>query len=416
MNKQILSMLATGAVLLGTLAPAVLADTSFTVSGNGADSTSNVTSTSTNANSVVQDNTARVTNNVSSSSTTGGNNADENTGGNVTVDTGNAVNATDVSTRANSNFADLGNCTSCNTGGTSVALSGNGFNSANSATVNANNNSSLFQTNDANVNNNVRSNAQTGDNNANRNTGGDVLVLTGHAANDTSVQTAVNANMANMGGGLSGSGLGSDIRILGNGADSNNSIALTGGNSTTVVQDNNARVNNRVKSNANSGNNNADENTGGNVTVDTGNALNTTDVRTMANFNSADLGSCGCTTGGDIFGKISGNGFNSRNRLAVTNADTMSVFQGGQEGNLADITNNVNANGRTGGNSAGRNTAALGTFAIDPVTVVTGHSKSDTAVSNMANMNVLGSPMQLPGGLNVGFTFDLNGLMNMLHF
>ncbi len=413
MKKEFLSILATGTVLLGTLTPAVLADSTFSVTGNGAGSQNDVNSRSNNSSTLVQSNTANVTNRVSSNSNTGGNNADENTGGNVTVDTGNAHSITNVSTRANANVADMTNC-GCTGGTGSVTVSGNGADSRNNTSLNNTNTSSLFQTNNADVTNDVYSNAQTGNNNANRNTGGDVLVLTGHAANDTTLRTAANANVATMGNGSTGnegSGTG-DLKISGNGFASDNNINLTNNNAAILVQDNNAHITNRVNSDAKTGRNNADENTGGNVTVDTGNALNTTRVDTMANFNSADMGNCGCTLG-DFSGKISGNGARSNSHLNLFRNDTMSVFQGGQEnGNSADIVNDVSNKEQSGNNNAQRNTGAVSS---DPVDVVTGHTGTDTLVRNQTGVNMFGPSVHLPGGTDLNFTFDLNGLLGSLH-
>lgn len=416
MQKQFLSFLATGAILLSTITPSVLADSTLSVSGNGAGSTSNVSSTSNNSSTLVQDNNATVTNNVSSNSNTGGNNADENTGGNVTVDTGNATALTDIATRANANVADLSTC-GCTTlgNGQSITVSGNGAQSNTNATVNNTNTSSLFQNNNASVANDVSSNAQTGNNNANRNTGGDVLVLTGHAANDTMLRTAVNANMANMGSSTTGVGSGTgSLWVVGNGFGSNNDVNVTDNNAATLVQGNTANIQNRVNSNAQTGRNNADENTGGNVTVDTGNALNTTRVDTMANFNSADLANCGCTTTSGFLGKVFGNGAESRNTLNTFRNDTMSVFQGGENGNTATVVNDVNNKGQTGYNNAQRNTGAVFGM-IDPVDVISGHSGTNTTVSTQTGVNMFGPTVSLPGGTDVNFTFDLNGLLGMLN-
>lgn len=413
MKKELLSMLATGTVLLSTLTPAVLADSTFVVSGNGAGSQNDVSSSTNNASTLVQDNTANIRNAVSSNSNTGGNNADENTGGNVTVDTGNARSITDVQTRANANIADLSNCGCTVSGSTGVNVSGNGAQSNNAVSLNNTNTSSLFQTNNAQVTNDIRSNAQTGNNNANRNTGGDVLVLTGHAANDTMLRTAANANVASMGSGAGGNDNSGSLWIAGNGYGSNNSVSLRENNAATLVQGNQADITNRVRSNSQTGRNNANENTGGNVTVDTGNALNSTSVDTMANFNSADMNSCGCTLGG-FLGKVYGNGAQSTSNLRIYRNDTMSVFQGGQNGNRANVVNDVSNNSTSGRNSAARNTGAV-YGNVDPVDVVTGHTGSDTQVTNQTGVNMFGPHVQLPGGADLNFTFDLNGLLGSLH-
>jgi hypothetical protein len=229
------------------------------------------------------------------------------------------------------------------------------------------------------------------------------------------LRTAVNANMANMGSSTTGVGSGTgSLWVVGNGFGSNNDVNVTDNNAATLVQGNTANIQNRVNSNAQTGRNNADENTGGNVTVDTGNALNTTRVDTMANFNSADLANCGCTTTSGFLGKVFGNGAESRNMLNTFRNDTMSVFQGGENGNTATVVNDVNNKGQTGYNNAQRNTGAVFGM-IDPVGVISGHSGTNTTVSTQTGVNMFGPTVSLPGGTDVNFTFDLNGLLGMLN-
>ncbi len=404
-------MFASGTLLLNALTPMVFADSTLRINGNGAESNNSVDTTSNKKTTVVQDNNADISNNVHSDATTGGNRANENTGGNVSIDTGNARNTTDVRTRANANVADVGNCNCNGDGQSTVTLSGNGFNSNNNASVDTTRNTSLFQNNEANVTNDVTANARTGHNNADRNTGGDVSVLTGHAANDTALSTAVNANVARMGNdGGNGNGTGAELRIHGNGAESSNQIDLNRNNSVSLVQDNQADVRNKVHADATTGKNNANENTDGNVTVDTGNATNRTGVRTLANFNSADLGNCGCLRDDGVFGRISGNGAQSENNITHRSTDELSAFQ---DGNAA-ISNDVTSKGSTGKNNANRNTGNL--FRGDPVDVVTGHSGSDTTVRNNANVNTFGpGGLQLPGGTDLNFTFDMGNALGSMH-
>src|SRR3990167_1600933 len=82
--------LATAALILGSFAPAVFADTTVEISGNGSgsDNEANVLVESTTV--VTQNNDANIQNNVTVNANTGNNEANDNTGGDVSVDTGNA--------------------------------------------------------------------------------------------------------------------------------------------------------------------------------------------------------------------------------------------------------------------------------------------------------------------------------------
>ena len=382
-----------------------LADTSVQETGNGSASTNNATFTSSNTSSLVQNNNANVANNIASNTNTGGNTTNDNTGGNVTVDTGSAYSAANVTTQANSNVADMTG--SGNTGSTNVELSGNGSFSQNGAAVNSTNGSQLFQTNTGTVNNTISSNTNTGNNDTNRNTGGSVLVLTGNAGSDTSVNTALNANMARLNDNTAAGG-NNNVTISGNGSASTNRADLTQNNSATVVQNNLANVLNTIRSRANTGNNMTNDNTGGNVTIDTGNALSRADVMTMANFNGADMANGAFTTGTNV--KIAGNGSFSNNAVLAALNNAQSAFQTGN----ASVTNDVMTNHNTGNNYANRNTGAV---YGDPLNMITGFSGAQTNVQTSTNANAYGTNgWQLPGGTNLNFTFDLNGLLAGMPF
>ena len=93
-------------------------------------------------------------------------------------------------------------------------------------------------------------------------------------------------------GGSNGSSL--DLLIKDNGKNSDNSIKVNDNNGVTVFQDNTAIVTNNVDSDASTGKNDANGNTGGDVTVTTGNATSDVNVNNDVNFNAASVG-CDCT-------------------------------------------------------------------------------------------------------------------------
>jgi len=411
--KRIAAVAATSAMLLSTFATTAFASTELVISGNGASSDNTTSVTTTHTNTVVQSNDATVHNDVNSNASTGGNTANDNTGGDTTVVTGNARSTTDVSNAVNLNKADVNNC-NCPGGDTSVTISGNGASSRSDANLSQNSDTAVFQDNNAHVTNNVDATAKTGYNDANRNTGGDTTIYTGNAVTEVGVSTKANANVAQVGGNGAGSGSSSvNALITGNGAYSHNSVDLVKDHSITLVQDNYADVRNDVDAKAKTGNNKASDNTGGGTTIDTGMAATYVDVDTMANFNAAEVG-CDCLV--DTLAKVHGNGYDSDNNLRASLGDDLSVFQGGQEGagNSAYLDNYVDGNAGSGYNDAKRNTASGDPS--DPL-ILTGHSVSETGVSNKANVNVYGdgAHLSLPGGTVLDFDFSLGSIWNLMH-
>jgi len=406
LTKQIFSVIAAGALVVNT-AGVAFADTTIQISGNGAGSDNWTTVSQNNTTAVQQSNTANVSNNVNSSANTGGNDANFNTGGNVTVDTGAAKTTTNVDNTLNSNSADV-NCGSCAGGNTDVTVSGNGGFSDQGVKLDSNSTTTVGQTNNANVHNNVNSDASTGDNDANLNTGGDVTVHTGDATTHTNVSTAANSNVAQVGAGLGATVTPTaSFKILGNGAGSNNSIDADLNQSAVLGQTNSANVYNDVNSDAKTGHNDANFNTGGDVTIVTGNAKTTTGVDNMVNFNAASI-DCGCGFG--VLAKIDGNG---ADLPWFENSDAQNLIQLGLnntqvygQGNNANLQNDdVNGSAYTGANDSNLNTGAVNVM-NDPA-LVTGNATSNTQVSNSGNQNVIG---QLPslqlGNTNVGFNFN----------
>lgn len=256
------------------------------VSGNGSHSDNDVNLSTGGTVNVTQNNVANVNNNVTSKSNSGGNEAEDNTGGTVSIDTGDASSNTHVSTTANSNFANVGGAGGA--GSLSVRIVGNGSRSDNSVNVLAVEDTLLTQTNEANVNNTVNSKANSGDNEAEDNTGGDVSIDTGDATSDVSVDNSVNFNWADLNCGC----LLDNVlaKIAGNGHESDNNLNVTLGGSQEAGQFNVDNTNNTVKSKAESGDNEAEDNTGGvlgdDPSIDTGDAWGGSDVSNTGNVNA----------------------------------------------------------------------------------------------------------------------------------
>ena len=285
--------------------------------------------------------------------------------------------------------------------GTTIILSENGDGSDNDATVKLGQSTTVVQSNNADVYNNVDAEAETGDNEANENTGGDVDIETGDASVDVNVENTLNSNSAEVDCCPSGD---IDVLINGNGSDTDNTVDLKLGTETELYQNNYAEVKNIVDAEAETGDNEAEENTGGEVEIETGDAEVDVTVDNMVNFNWADL-ECGCLLD-DLFVKIWGNGSDTDNTIDAELGQETLAFQGncaednqlpgdvssyGGEGEC-ELDNFVDAEAETGDNEAEENTEGDG---HDP-SVSTGEADVEVDLENSGNVNVLGDGFELP--------------------
>lgn len=400
LHKNLVTAIATGAVLLSTVTPVFA--TEITVSGNGSSSDNTVKLNQDNDVHVDQDNDAHISNDIDVTANTGGNRASGNTGGNTTVTTGDAGSTVSVDNTANKNVANVDSC-NC-TGDTTVKVARNGHGSNNTVNLDSDNNVRVDQDNDASIHNDVDSTANTGRNRANDNTGGDVRVTTGDASTTTAVSNAANYNSAVVGGNGGNGGNGVSAIVAGNGSFSDNSVKLDLDNDVRVDQDNDAHFSNDIDSDATTGGNRASRNTGGDVRVDTGDATSDVAVDNMANFNYADLDGCGCVN--DLTADIHGNGTASDNRIAYDSDNDLNADQD----NDSRFYNDVDGDLATGHNRTNDNTW----FDGDP-SVTTGDASSEVDASNTGNVNMYGADADsdlLDSLNNVNFSFDLGDLLD----
>jgi len=385
-TKKLTTAIATGALLAQTIAPIAAAQTTLIISENGAGSENEIESKQESQTTVTQNNDANVTNNVTTNANTGYNDANFNTGGNVAIDTGNAEVNAHVTNDLNRNFAEVENCNCAND--TDVLVEGNGAFSENEVEVENKNEVEVEQDNDADVDNDVEANANTGKNSAGFNTGdGDVVIRTGNAKVNVGVETTANTNYARVGS--HGDRGHVSLRILDNGAGSENEIEAELENETDVDQDNDADIDNDVETKANTGYNDANFNTGdGYVVIDTGRARVNAYIDNEVNFNAADV-DCGCVY--DLLAKIAGNGadvphgYNSdaENKIKAELEHELEV----EQDNDADLDNYYDGwKTNTGKNEASKNTAGSDS---DPV-VWTGDAESNVGIENSGNTNILG--------------------------
>lgn len=390
-NKRIASAVATGALLLNSFVTPAFAATNIQISGNGSDSNNDAKLELQKTTSVVQSNTANVYNKVDVKADTGGNSAEDNTGGDVKIKTGDSAVGVTVKNMLNSNSASV-DC--CANGDTDVEISGNGSDSDNDVKLDMDSSNGIFQDNNAEVKNHLDVDAKTGDNDTDDNTGGDVEIETGDSEVSLGVLNLLNSNFARIGGGDNeGSSL--SLWVLGNGADSDNEIDADIENENVVTQDNDANVSNDLDVDADTGYNGADDNTGGGVSIETGDALVEALVANAGNFNWADL-SCDCLFD-DLTAKIAGNGADSDNEidLELSDGKDNGVFQD----NGAYLSNDLDdLDATTGDNDADDNTAYDGN---DP-SIETGDAGVGAEVMNQFNANTAG----IGGDLEFEFDWD----------
>ena len=258
---------------------------------------------------------------------------------------------------------------------TDLTITGNGSNSDSDVNVTKTNNTVVTQNNTANVNNNVKVDANTGGNSASDNTGGDVKVRTGDANTDVTVKNMLNSNSADVAN-CGGCGEDVDVEISGNGTHSDNKADLDFKNNVELFQTNNADVKNKVDVDANSGDNDIDDNTGGDVTVRTGDVNTDVKIMTVANANSARIGGNGDSNGGEISAHILGNGSHSDNDIYLDfNSDILLT-----QANNADIENDVDVDADSGHNDVEDNTGG-------DTALLTGDIDTSVIVDNMVNFN-----------------------------
>jgi hypothetical protein len=414
LKKKVFSSLAAGALLLNLATPA-FAGITLEISGNGSDSDSEIEFEQENEVEVTQTNVANVLNDVKVEANTGDNEAEDNTGGDVEIETGDAETTVSVANMLNSNTAEVDGC--C-TGDIDVLIDGNGSDTDNEIELELENETEVTQANEANVWNYVDAESETGDNEAEDNTGGEVSIKTGDAETTVAVSTAANSNSA----WVTGEGEGGSLSavISGNGSDSDNEIDLGGKhggieNTTEVSQGNLADILNDVEVDSDTGDNEAEDNTGGETEIETGDATADVTVDNMVNFNWADIDGCGCLE--DVLAKIAGNGTDSDNEIEAELETEREVEQANDfdcKFTEKDACASVDVELETGDNEAEDNTLGGEDPAID-----TGDAGASVEVSNSGNSNVYGEApeweWEMPGfDFNFNFSFDLEDLLGFL--
>lgn len=227
--------------------------------------------------------------------------------------------------------------------GQEYTVSGNGDGSESQISVAKDNFAQVSQSNGATINNDVTSTSNTGNNTASDNNS-QTAITTGDSKQTTQVETAVNTNQAQTGCCLTDSS--SKASVTDNGANSNNQINYNQKTTTAITQNNTVSLNNNIKVSANTGNNQALDNTG-DVTVKTGDISIQTGVTNNGNNSYTST-----SKPQEIFNlKIAGNGSGSTSDVENTSYESRQFLMN----NYLNLSNNITANANTGGNRANNN-------------------------------------------------------------
>ena len=169
-----------------------------------------------------------------------------------------------------------------------ISITNNGAFSNNTVNVSGGGNGgvTINQTNNMTVNTSINSTASTGGNSSNFNNGGSSTITTGNATNDTNVTVNGGSNTASLPlCGCENSPL--EVTVADNAAFSNNTVNIKGKKAgTKVTQTNKLVVNTKLNNKAKTGKNDSSFNNGGDSTITSGEASNTTDVLVTAPSNT----------------------------------------------------------------------------------------------------------------------------------
>lgn len=281
--------------------------------------------------------------------------------------------------------------------GTTIITDGNGSDTTNHSVVNVTQTKMVTQSNDTEISNDFDVDANTGDNEAEDNTGGNVSIETGDTNVIVDVENIANKNAANLSacGTCAGD---ASVLISNNGDDSDNTVVLNQTTSVWAIQDNHANVENEVDIDAQTGDNDAEDNTGGESSIKTGNVLALVDVENDLNFNSANVACDDCLM--DVSAKVADNGTESDNMIAATLDGGVFVTQDNSCGGFGQVSflrhwpfhhgcleNDIEIEAETGDNEVENSTNGTDS---DPM-IDTGNSGVKIDVANAGGVNVYGA-------------------------
>lgn len=172
--------------------PAIVFAEEYAITDNGSGSTSEIQVESSSQTTVTQGNDANVDNNIAGDLNTGSNQANDNSGSDTLINTGNVSGEANIDTSVNSNSATATDCCAIGTG--DVNISGNGAGSTTNVSVNQNRTVESFDHNQSDINNNVSIHGNSGDNTTSGTTGGTSRIATGDVNTSVTINNKTNSN------------------------------------------------------------------------------------------------------------------------------------------------------------------------------------------------------------------------------
>jgi len=257
----------------------------------------------------------------------------------------------------------------------SLEVSGNGAGSENTIENHSEQESTVEQNNQSEVTNDIQSESNTGENEVNGNTAETTSLETGSIEQHVEVVNEnINQNTVSTSGCSEcneSSTSGAEIKVVGNGSNTVNTVDVQHNSQTNVSQNNTAVINTSVTIKANTGNNTIKNNTGSQISVSTGHIKSQTNiVNKDINNSQATINSNGSVSPLSV--KIAGNGTGSVNTLVIDTTRNIAYVSN----NYANISNSVYENFNTGGNYINSNTASN-------ISLVTGDILSSIGVNNI---------------------------------
>ncbi|MCA9397925.1 hypothetical protein KC573_03770 [candidate division WWE3 bacterium] len=253
--------------------------------------------------------------------------------------------------------------------GITVNVNQNGSSTDNGVNIDYTNESTVNQNNNTTVTNTVNMDANTGENQVSENTGTGVNVQTGAVSTTATVSNIAGSNAASLDNCSNGCGENLvGIGVSGNGSNSDTHLNGDFTNTNTINQQNTGSIENKTVIDANTGNNSANQNTGGAVSIKTGSISGSVDYNNVYGSNTANAGSSLWNVAVDV----SGNGSHSNANVNLNFENTNAVNQH----NDFWIKNTTDVHTNTGGNECTENTAGLCDITTGDITFGVGISNT----------------------------------------
>lgn len=288
--KQKFQIVSIFSLLIFSVLPGRVAAEELVVTGNGADSTSQVNVSQTENTNVSQTNDMNVDNNIEVTGDTGHNDASDNTGGNTSVSTGTVSINTAISNIGNTSTVTQ-NCCQSPSNGNSITVSGNGSGSQNLVNQTISSQTIVHINQNANITNNIFGNAITGNNKASDNTYGNVSITTGDITVNEKIHNAP-VNIAKVSLAKTVAAHTMFLKIAANGSYSDNEANLNHIDDTDVTINNGANILNNSKWDLITGNNEASDNTKGAISILTGDIAFHSEIKNVTNISKVEIKCC----------------------------------------------------------------------------------------------------------------------------